>query len=394
MVLNVTVSIFVIVVILNIVLNIVLVRTKETKKLKRIITVVNSLLGISAIVISLLSIEVPKPEIYPLNGMLTEEHPEVEIKYEHGLFGGEVYYSTNPDSSPLEGGYKYTDKFIPEKSGTYYVQSTFLWQRSEIVQFEVTTYEDSLSIFGKHDEELGNSVETSTIDKEKNVSFGDTTVSCEQSFSDSNLPEGFASGWGDNVGGRTSYTIEEINENKLEDQIILNSISNSVIGDEKNFVGAREKKVMESGETRYWYNNLIDVEIGKEYVIRIYGHNNSPWGYAGIAEDVEIQFQIPNESGRSIAVHGLISSSNASPSVYWDGVVFTCNTPFSLEYVKGSALLENNGIGANGGFLLPDSIVNNWVTVGYDKIDGKIPGCYQYAFYATIRVKVVEGIVN
>ena len=208
-----------------------------------------------------------------------------------------------------------------------------------------------------------------------------------------NLPQGLQSGWGDNIGGRTSYTIEEINEGKLYDQIIFNTISDSTIGDEKNFVGAREDKEQTPGETRYWNGNLIDVDIGKEYVIRIYGHNNSPRGYNKVAEDVEIQFQIPSESGKSIAVHGLLSSSNANPSVYWDGVVFTCDTPFHLEYVQGSALFENNGVGA-GGFQLPDDIVNNWVTVGYDKIDGRIPGCYQYSFYATIRVKIVEDIVS
>lgn len=393
MTLTVIAILCVIAVLINIVLNIVLARARETEKIKRVlIPFFNALLGIATIAIAALSVEIPKPAILPLDGMLTKEKPEVEIVYEHGPFWGEAYYSTDPYSIPSKSGTKYTDKFIPEISGTYYVQSTFLWRSSEIVSFPVITYADSLSKLGEQDSGSGNSVEA-PVDQEKNISFGDTTVSQEQSFAYSNLPEGFQSGWGDNIGGRASYTIEEINEGKLYDQIIFNAISNSTIGDEKNFVGAMENRVTEPGEIRYVNANLIDVEIGKEYIIRIYGHNNSPWGYDKVAEDVEIQFQIPSESGRSIAVHGLISSSNATPSIYWDGVVLTCNTPFCLEYVKGSAFLENNGIGA-GGFLLPDSVVNNWVTVGYDKIDGKIPGCYQYSFHATICVKVVEGAGN
>lgn len=375
--------------IITVVLNIVLARTKETEKRKRtLIPVFNALLGIATIAIAIFSVEPSKPTVFPLNGELTENSPEIRIDYDHWLFWGEVYYSTDPNTYPSEGGTKYTDKFIPEISATYYVQSTFLWWSSEIVSVPVVTYEDSLNRLGTQDGELGNSVDA-VVDSEKNISFGNTAVSQEQTFDYSNLPQGLHSGWGDNIGGRTSYTIEEINEGKLYDQIIFNTISNSTIGDEKNFVGAREHKEQTPGKTRYWNGNLIDVDIGKEYVIRIYGHNNSPRGYDSVAEDVEIQFQIPSDSGKSIAVHGLISSSNASPSVYWDGVVFTCDTPFHLEYVQGSALLENNGVGA-GGVLLPDDVVNNWVTVGYDKIDGRIPGCYQYSFYATIRVKIVE----
>lgn len=182
--------------------------------------------------------------------------------------------------------------------------------------------------------------------------------------------------------------MEEINEGKLNNQIIFNTISDSVMGDEKNFVAARENIPTSSVETRIWNGNLINVEIGKEYLIRIYGHNNSPYGYDGVAEDVQIKFQIPNEAGRSIAVHGLISSSNANPSLYWDGVILTCETPFRVKYVSNSAHLVNNGFGS---VSLPESIVNDWVNVGYREFDGRIPGCYQYAFYAGITVEIVEA---
>ena len=46
--------------------------------------------------------------------------------------------------------------------------------------------------------------------------------------------------WGDSDGGRPSYTLEEINSDILGDKVVLNSISDSVIGNEKNFVGVRE----------------------------------------------------------------------------------------------------------------------------------------------------------
>lgn len=70
--------------------------------------------------------------------------------------------------------------------------------------------------------------------------------------------------WGDNGGGRPSYTKEEINkgaigateisdgENYKESDnypgiIVFNSISDSAIGNEKNFVGTRECTIQANG---------------------------------------------------------------------------------------------------------------------------------------------------
>ncbi len=69
---------------------------------------------------------------------------------------------------------------------------------------------------------------------------------------------------------------------------------------------------------------------------------------------------------------------------------FVAEQPFHLEYVYGSALLENNGVGADGGIQLSDDIAaseSGGVLIGYDELDGRVPGCYQYANYITIMVK-------
>ena len=86
--------------------------------------------------------------------------------------------------------------------------------------------------------------------------------------------------WGDNGGGRPSYTLEEINNGALGDTITLNSISdNPNIGDEKNFVGAR----LLSDTSRVWNANSIEAVDGETYVIRAYVHNNSPKEYDAVA---------------------------------------------------------------------------------------------------------------
>lgn len=206
-------------------------------------------------------------------------------------------------------------------------------------------------------------------------------------------------GWGDNSGGRLSYTLDEINSGILGNQITFNSISDSVIGDEKNFVAARINDG-DHGAENIWSANEIKVENGKEYIIRLYVHNNSPKGYDAVSQNTRVAFSVPNESSTSLAIYGYIFSDNASPSEYWDGVLLNSDSVFHLEYVAGSALLESNGVGKNGGYTLSDNIVykaasEHGVAISYSgryadgTLDGEVPGCYSYASYITIKVKVV-----
>ena len=123
---------------------------------------------------------------------------------------------------------------------------------------------------------------------------------------------------------------------------------------------------------------------------------NNPNGWDAVARDTHVSFSIPSTSASQIQVNGFIDSSNATPSEYWDGINFNSETPFHLEYVYGSALLENNGIGL-GGLPLSDDIVkakSGGVLIGYDELDGRIPGYnipdyYKYDNYVSIKVKVV-----
>lgn len=201
-------------------------------------------------------------------------------------------------------------------------------------------------------------------------------------------------GWGDSEGGRSSYTLEEINADALGNSIVFNSISNSVVGNEKNFVGVLEHcGSNEAGTDNSWQANEIEVKDGQEYIVRAYIHNNSIREDGGISQNTKVAFNIPKESDTNIPVHGFIFSDNATPNEYWDGVLFKSDHKFHLEYIYGSALLENNGIGANG-LPLSDEIVtkaasNNGTLIGYDALDGRVPGGYKYVSYVSIKVLVV-----
>lgn len=205
-------------------------------------------------------------------------------------------------------------------------------------------------------------------------------------------PVAEVSAWGDNAGGRTGYTIQQINDGVLGDSIVFNSITDGsytdangvlhTLGDERNFVRAR------FADSNEWKSNEIVAENGKEYVLSLYVHNNSPKGYDAVAKDTTVRLSIPSNSDSSLQVDGMIKSSNATITKYWDDVVFKSadGAKFHLEYITGSSLWESNGASAGA---LSDSFVSQDTLVGYDSLNGEIPGCYQYSGYASARVKVV-----
>ena len=122
----------------------------------------------------------------------------------------------------------------------------------------------------------------------------------------------------------------------------------------------------------------------------MYVHNDNPGGKNAAAKDTAVRFDVAKGSGTEVEVQGFITSSNASPAEYYDSVRFTSDTTFHLEYVSGSAFIENNGVAA-GGMGLGDEIVETetGVLIGYDALDGNLPGGYPYTAYVGIEVKVV-----
>ena len=180
-----------------------------------------------------------------------------------------------------------------------------------------------------------------------------------------------AMAWGDSTEkGRASYTIDQINDGVLGNTITFNSISNGKIGNEKNFVGARL-----AGTSGKWSADSINIENGKAYTIRLYVHNNSPKGTNAVAENVKTTFSLPTTVANSQTIIGYIDSSNATPNRYWDEVTLNADQPFYIEYVKGSARYENDNMGT---VKLSDDVIISGAKIGYDALDGNIPGCYEY----------------
>ncbi|MBQ2643353.1 DUF11 domain-containing protein [Candidatus Saccharibacteria bacterium] len=194
----------------------------------------------------------------------------------------------------------------------------------------------------------------------------------------------FVSAWGDSANGRPSYTLDQINNGELGDTITFNSISNGKIGDEKNFVGAK----VAGATVETWNANEIEVKDGETYTIRLFVHNNSPKGMDAIAKGVKATFSLPTTVAKSHTIIGYLDSSNATPNRYWDEVTLKSSDNFYLEYVDGSAKYNNN----KGTFSLSNDVIISGATLGFDKMNGEIPGCYEYSGVVTINVKVHKSV--
>ena len=214
------------------------------------------------------------------------------------------------------------------------------------------------------------------------------SVSAATIVATASLTPAIVNAWGDNSNGRKVYSIAEINDGSAlsDGTITFNSIKDSKIGDERNFVGAR----LTTGNSSVYNANEINVEDGQIYTIRLYVHNNSPKGENAVAKDVKVNFSLPTTVSTEQTVIGYINSSNATPTRYWDEVTLKSDDNFYIEYVNGSAQYRNT----KGVFALSDTIITNEgdVKIGYTSMNGEIPGCFEYDGEVTIQVKVHKSV--
>ena len=183
---------------------------------------------------------------------------------------------------------------------------------------------------------------------------------------------------------RPTYTIAN-----PADHVTFNSITdNPSHGDERNFVQVRDAN--SGNET---YADSISLTTGHEYVVYVYYHNNAASNLnasgVGIANGAYVQAQIPavvtNGNTDTKAV-GYVGAVNANPGVVWDDISFSNTTggDIALRYVPGSATIHN--FGATNGQTMSDNIITTGASLGYNALDGVVPGCNEYAGYVTFRV--------
>lgn len=140
-------------------------------------------------------------------------------------------------------------------------------------------------------------------------------------------------------------------------------------------------------------DTITDVTDGsKQLVIRMYVHNNANQDTnasgKGMAHNAKVKLELPTNSGSSLQAVGAISASNASEVS--DTVYMTANRAFKVQYVPGSAKL----LRGSSSYALSDSIVSSGAPIGYQSMNGELPGCFGYAALVEVTVNIIPEQSN
>ncbi len=173
--------------------------------------------------------------------------------------------------------------------------------------------------------------------------------------------------------------------------VTFNSITdNPTQGDERNFV-----QIKEDGAANSTYGEDVALQPGKDYDVYVYYHNNAAsnlndaaHNYKGIAKNAFMRVQMPAtvNAGDKARITAFVGASNANPAQVWDEAYGSAAGNYALRYVPGSAVVHSNG--AVNGKVMPDSLYTTGTPLGYDKLDGNLPGCNQYAGYVIFKIHV------
>ncbi len=173
----------------------------------------------------------------------------------------------------------------------------------------------------------------------------------------------------------------------LEGPVFNSFINTPSYGDERAFADARKSENTASGSYK---NVLEDVTTGsREVVVRMYVHNNANSDTnasgKGIARDTKVRVALPTAESQTLRTRSYVSASNAA--MVEDTVDLVGAQAFKVEYVPGSAIIYSNG--PVNGQKLSDNIVTTGAPIGYNALDGNLPGCFDYEAVVQIRVRVI-----
>lgn len=179
---------------------------------------------------------------------------------------------------------------------------------------------------------------------------------------------------------RQTYTMEQ-----PAPHVTFNSIlNNPEVGDERNFLVIKDAANTNPGG----WQDTVNAEAGKEYLVRVYVHNDAASNLNLKALNTRVKVNVPTTTGKSADLGGFVTSDNATPQEIWDSAKLTSTTDFNVAYVAGSAKLYNNHYGQTGAQLSDNIVTSTGAQVGYNALNGEIPGCIEYAGYVTFKVKV------
>ncbi len=167
--------------------------------------------------------------------------------------------------------------------------------------------------------------------------------------------------------------------------VTFNSITDAPgFGDERNFTWARPV----NAPANSWQTDELNVADGQEYYIRVRVHNNAAASLGLVAHNTRVSASVPTNISESINVQATVSADNANPQQVWDDVVLKGSERFGVGYVPNSARYYNDR-NLTTGFEIPDSLyTTGGAPVGFESMNGDVPGCNEFAGALMFKVKV------
>lgn len=194
--------------------------------------------------------------------------------------------------------------------------------------------------------------------------------------------------WAWGPSDRPTYTYEE-----PAPHVTFNSITDHpYIGDERNFVRIRD--VDAEGN---FSGGDMELSVGNTYEVMVFYHNNARsslngenYDGPGVAQNAMARVDMPRtvSAGDAARITGFVSADNAQPREVWDEVYATSDEDVLLRYVPDSAHIASSNGAVNGAQLNAENFFGDGVQLGYNQLDGKLPGCNQYLGYITFRFVV------
>ena len=194
---------------------------------------------------------------------------------------------------------------------------------------------------------------------------------------------------------RETFTIE-----KPATYVTFDSITNNPnYGDERNFLRVRDsdKQYWSDSSTNGWTDTMT-MQEGHTYDVRLYVHNNAASNLNLKSTNTRAFINLPIKDstyGKQFEINGYIMSDNAKPNKIWDNIVLKSDKAFHVKVVS-QKYINNIKTEADGGFNLGNEVYSGDGTgalIGYEKMDGVVPGCFQYSGYVLLKIQPVFQVV-
>jgi hypothetical protein len=166
---------------------------------------------------------------------------------------------------------------------------------------------------------------------------------------------------------------------------VFNSYTNAPnYGNEQDFLNVRRL------HAQAWSNGLA-VTSGEEVVLRVYYDNDGDQGTepqpgAATARDTRVTVLLPHLRSREMNVAANITASNTHPHTIGDTVTLRSTKPFDLIYMPRTAYLWNRAY--PHGLPLPNNLFDTGTSIGYEKMNGTIAGCFCQSGLITLHLLV------